>query len=191
MQQIKGAVLKSRMAFVQDRFGEAGLRQVRESLPAADQAALGSILTVGWYPFELGKRLDEAIVRVCGRGNAGLFKELGASSAEKNLTTLHKTFLSPGNPHAFLGRARTIYALYYETGRREYERTGDHSGVLTTRDAETFSEPDCQTVIGWYERALEMCGASDVHIVEAECRATGGKVCRYLVSWGEVHAPGS
>jgi len=183
MQQIKGAVLKSRMQFVKDRFGEAGLQQVRASLPAEDQQALSSVLTVRWYPFEMGKRLDDAIVAVCGKGDSSLFKQLGASSADKNLRTLHKSFLSPGNPHAFLAKARTIYALYYETGHREYERTGEARGVLTTHDAETFSVHDCQTVIGWYERALEMCGASGVRIVEEQCRATGGATCRYLVSW--------
>jgi uncharacterized protein (TIGR02265 family) len=183
MQQIKGAILKSRIAFVRDRFGEPGVERVRATLPPEDQAALKSILTVRWYPFEIGKRLDDAIVAVCGDGDPAFFKQLGAASANKNLATLHKSLLAPGNPHAFLERARTIYALYYETGRREYKRTGDRSGVLTTYDAETFSAPDCQTVIGWYERALEMCGATGVRVVETACRAEGAAACRYEVSW--------
>ncbi len=186
MQQIRGAVLKSRLAFVAERFGEPAVRQVLASLPPDDQATLKSILTIGWYSFEVGKRLDQAIVDVCGKGDPALFRQLGAASASKNLATLQRSFLTPGDPHAFLGKARTIYALYYETGRREYERTGDSSGVLTTHDADTFSVPDCQTVIGWYERALEMCGAKGVRIFEEECRATGGATCRYAVSWSQV-----
>jgi predicted hydrocarbon binding protein len=55
--------------------------------------------------------------------------------------------------------------------------------VLTTRDAETFSVPDCLTVVGWHRRALEMCGAKQVRIVEEECRARGGTACRYRISW--------
>lgn len=186
MQQIKGAVLKSRMAFVKERFGDAGVLDVLARLPAEDQAMLKSILTVRWYPFEVGKRLDDAIVAACGKGDPAFFKQLGAASADKNLSTLHKSFLTPGDPHGFLGRSRTIYALYYETGRREYQRTGDRSGVLTTYDADTFSAHDCQTVIGWYERALEMTGARGVRIVEEECRSTGGATCRYTVSWDAV-----
>jgi len=186
VQQIKGAVLKSRLAFVQEKFGDAALQQVMASLSADDQAALNSILTVRWYPFETGQHLDDAIVAVCGQGDPAFFKRLGAASADKNLAALHKSFLTPGNPHAFLGKARTIYALYYETGHREYEKTGEQSGVLTTHDAETFSSPDCQTVIGWYERALEMCGVSGVRIVEEECRARGDATCRYMVSWSGV-----
>jgi len=186
VQQIKGAVLKSRMAFIQEQFGDAAVQRVLAGLPEEDRAALSSILTVRWYEFDLGKRLDDAIVAKCGHGDPAFFKRLGASSADRNLTVLHKSFLSPGDPHAFLGKASAIYRLYYDTGRREYERTGPAEGVLTTFEAETFSAPDCLTVIGWYERALAMCGASDVRIVEEECRAAGGAVCRYRVSWGDV-----
>ncbi len=183
MQQIKGAVLKSRMAFVQELAGEEGVQRVLAGLPADDQAALKSILTIRWYPFDLGKRLDDAIVAVCGGGDSAFFKRLGAASADKNLGGPHKSFLTQGDPHGFLAKARVIYSLYYETGRREYERTGEKSAVLTTYEAETFSAPDCLTVVGWHERALAMCGVGGVKIVEEECRANGGAVCRYRVEW--------
>ena len=183
MQQVKGSVLKSRLAFVEEQSGPAGLERVLADLGPEDRDALKSVLTVKWYPFELGKRLDDAIVRIVGGGDPRYFERLGVASAQRNLTTLHQAFLTRGDPHAFLAKARTIYALYYETGRREYERTGEKTGVLTTWEAETFSAPDCLTVIGWYKQALEMCGAAGVTMVEEECRATGGAVCRYRVSW--------
>jgi len=183
MQQVKGTVLISRMAFIEQNFGKEAVERVLGSLSEEDQRALRMLLTVRWYPFELGRRLDDAIVRVVGGGDPKFFERLGEASAEKNLTTLHKSFLSPGDPHAFLRKAPQIYNLYYETGRREYQQTGEREGVLTTYDAETFSAPDCLTVIGWYRRALEMCGAKGVQIVEEECRAKGGPYCRYRVSW--------
>ncbi|MEO8200335.1 MAG: TIGR02265 family protein [Gemmatimonadota bacterium] len=183
MQQVKGSVLKSRLGFVESHFGEAGVKRVLESLSPEDQQALNMILTVKWYPFEIGKRLDNAIVQVLGGGRPEFFERLGEASADKNLTTLHHGFMTEGRPHAFLSKAPAIYALYYETGRREYQQTGETSGVLTTHGAETFSTADCLTVVGWYRRALQMCGARDVKVVEDECRATGGKVCRYNVSW--------
>ncbi|MEP6571648.1 MAG: TIGR02265 family protein [Gemmatimonadota bacterium] len=183
MQQVKGAVLKSRLAFIEQHAGADGTARVLAALSAEDQREFRMILTVKWYPFELGKRLDDAIVEVLGGGQPTFFIRLGESSAEQNLSTLHRGFLTPGKPHAFLAKAGTIYALYYETGRREYEQLGDKEGVLTTYDAETFSAPDCLTVMGWYRKALEMCGASNVKIQEEECRAKGGAVCRYRVSW--------
>jgi uncharacterized protein (TIGR02265 family) len=183
MQQIKGAVLKSRLAFVEQHAGADGLARVLATLSPEDQREFRLILTVKWYPFELGKRLDDAIVAALGGGQPTFFIRLGEASAEQNLTSLHRGFLTPGKPHAFLSKAQTIYALYYGTGRREYQQLGGNEGMLTTHEAETFSAPDCLTVMGWYRKALEMCGATEVKIQEEECRAKGGAVCRYRLQW--------
>ena len=79
--------------------------------------------------------------------------------------------------------APPIYAMSYETGHRECRKTGPTSATLITHVAVTFSAPDCLTVVGWYRKALEMCGAAGVRVVEEECRAKGGAVCRYEISW--------
>jgi uncharacterized protein (TIGR02265 family) len=184
MIRIKGSVLKSRLTFVEEHFGKDGLERVADSLPPDDRALVqGLLTTTGWYPFEVGSRLDRAIVQVLGGGNNQVFERLGEASAVKNLSTIHRQFLVEGDPHAFLAKAPSIYSFYYEGGQRGYEPTGPKEGILTTYDAETFSVPDCLTVVGWYRRALQMCGASAVRISEEECRAKGGKVCRYRVSW--------
>ena len=182
-QRVKGSVLISRLGFVEKQFGRDELQRVLESLDPEDQKALHRIVPVSWLPFEIGRRLDDAIVQVLGGGRLEVFERLGAASAETNLSTVHSAFVSPGDPHAFLAKAPQIYRMYYQTGRREYERTGDKEGVLTTFEAETFSKPDCLTVIGWYKKALELCGAKSPRIIEEECRARGGDVCRYRVTW--------
>ncbi len=186
MQQIKGSVLKTRLAFVEGIAGAEGVEKVLAALPEADRAELQRILTVKWYPFEVGKRLDDAIVSALGHGRPEFFERLGAASAEQNLGSIHSGFMAPGRPHEFLAKAPTVYALYYETGSREYQQTGEREGVLTTRDAGTFSAPDCLTVVGWYRKALQLCGARGVEITEEECRAKGGEVCRYRVKWRSV-----
>lgn len=183
MQQVKGTVLKSRLAFVEEHFGADGLKRLLAGLQPEDRDQLKMVLTVKWYPFEVGRRLDDAIVREMAGGDQSFFERLGEASAQKNLTTMHKAFLTPGDPHAFLAKAGTIYSLYYETGRRTYEKRGDKEGLLTTFDAETFSVPDCLTIVGWYRHALEMCGAGGVKVVEESCRATGGATCTYRVTW--------
>ena len=188
MQQIKGSVLKSRMSYVEEQAGADGVARVLAALTPEDRSTLSRILTVQWYPFEISRRLDDAIVKTLGEGRPEFFERLGAASAKRNLATVHQGFLSPGRPHDFLGKAPQIYRMYYETGRREYHQTGERSGELTTHDAETFSAPDCLTVVGWYRQALAMCGVPDARISEVECRATGGSVCRYRIEWGEPAA---
>jgi hypothetical protein len=182
--EIKGLIFHSRKDFVIDNFGEDGWKSVVGSLSTEDQTLLDEIiLTAKWYPFEVGERLDKAIVDKLGGGNDSIFMKIGAQSAQRSLTKVHKTFLTPGNPQAFMGKSNIIYKFYYDTGYREYKETGTKSGVVTTYEAETFSHPDCLTVIGWYEEALRMCGARNVSGVEEECRAKGGDVCRYRFSW--------
>ena len=181
--RVKGSVLRSRLTFVEEQAGADAVLRVKARLSAADQQTVGRMLPTGWYPFELASRLDQAIVDELGGGRPEYFLRLGASSAERNLTGVHRAFLRPGDAHAFLAQAPEIYAFYYDRGRRTYEKTGEREGVLTTFEAETYSAPDCLTVVGWYAKALEICGATGVSVTEEECRARGGSVCRYRLRW--------
>jgi uncharacterized protein (TIGR02265 family) len=182
--QVKGAVILARRAFVREEFGEEAWQQLLEALPEEDREHLdGFILTASWYPFELNDRLDAAIVERLGGGDKAIFESIGSWSAKKNLAGPHKTFLTPGNPRGFMEMSDRIYNFYYDTGERKFEATGDSSGVMTTYGAETFSETDCLTVIGWYRQALEMCGATQVAIDEVACRARGAEFCRYELRW--------
>ena len=182
-QQIRGTVLKARLAFVEEAAGKDGVARMLAALPPEDQKILKMVLSISWYPFELGTRLDHAIVTVLAGGDPRYFEKLGEASAANNLASAHRAYLTKGDAHAFLAKAPQIYRMYYEVGRREYERTGEREGILTTYDAETFSAPDCSTVVGWHRKALELCGVAGARIVEEECRAKGAPHCRYRVSW--------
>jgi uncharacterized protein (TIGR02265 family) len=182
--EIKGLVIQARKDFVDDNFGRGAWEKVLETLSPQDRDTLKDlILAAKWYPFELGERLDRAIVNALGDGDEKIFEDIGVKSAQRSLLKVHKSFLTPGDPQAFLGKADVIYKFYYDTGRREYAQTGPNSGVMTTYEAKTFSVPDCLTVIGWHKEALRMCGARNVEIVEEECRAKGGSCCRYRIKW--------
>lgn len=185
MVQIKGSVLRSRLAMVDEIAPDGGLDRVLARMSLGDRETLHSLLASSWYPFEIGRTLDAAIVDELGAGRPEFFEKLGEASADKNLGPdgVHRRFLVPGDPHAFLEKAPLVYSFYYDQGRRDYEKKGDKEAVLTTHEAETYSAPDCATVVGWYRRALEMCGVEQPRVVEEECRANGGKVCRYRLTW--------
>lgn len=182
--RIKGGILKARLAFVEEIGGPEAVDRVLAAVSEEEGKTLRTLLMAsGWYPFSLGSHLDEAIVAVLGGGDPKFFERLGEASADKNLNGPHREFLVPGDPQAFLAKAPRIYSFYYQGGHRTYEQTGPTEGVLTTHDAPHFSGPDCKTVVGWYRKALQMCGAKSVRVVEEECRANGAKACRYRLTW--------
>jgi uncharacterized protein (TIGR02265 family) len=180
--KVKGGALLSRLAFVRDRSGEEGVRRVLERLTAEDRQTCSQVHTGGWYPFEVGERLDEAVAAEMGMGEK-VFVMMGEKSAEQNLTGPHRAMLSPGDPHGLLKRAPQIYQMYYDKGRRTYERLGDRKAVLRTYDAPTFSKHDCLTVVGWHRKAIAMCGGVDPRVLETKCRAKGDDVCEYVCEW--------
>jgi len=191
MAKVKGSVLRSRVDFVEKKYGHEGLDRVLGILPEEDRQTLArGLLPAQWYPFALGERLEKAILKALGEEGRATFMELGRRSASYNLGGVHQVFVSAGDPHRLLSRAPAIYRLYYDTGSRSYEKTGIHACRLVTSASETFSEGDCLTVMGWHERAVEMCGGRDVVIDHPRCRVRGDVVCEYLISWQLATAGG-
>jgi hypothetical protein len=179
---VKGSIVRSRLDLLRNK---RLFDDVMALLPEADRAVwTGLVLATAWYSFEMSQRLDEATAKVLGRGDARkAYLEMGRASAESNLTGVHKAYVRRGNPHHLLACAPQIYKQYYDKGHRTYDRVSATSGVLKTFDAENVTANDCLTVIGWYERAIELCGGADVKIRESLCRARGDDHCEYVCSW--------
>jgi hypothetical protein len=181
---VKGSVISSRVAFVRDQRSDAAVDRVLAQVPDDHRAILkGIILPFAWYPFELNETLDLAIAAEFGMGDE-IFLRLGARSAEDNLgSASQKLYIRDHNPQALLKNTSAIYGVYYDTGRRDYVKVTETSAVLRTFDSLSFSTADCLTVVGWYERALVMCGGRDVRVHQAKCRANGDAICEYECSW--------
>jgi uncharacterized protein (TIGR02265 family) len=179
---IKGAVLRSRLAFVRERDGAAGLDAVLERLTGEDRQALANVLAASWYPFEVNERLDQAIAAATGMGEA-IFRLLGETSASDNLGAMHRAFVTRSDPQGLLQNAATIHPAYYDTGHRTYERLGDKRAVLRTFECLSFSRADCLTNMGWHEKAIEICGGIRPRVTDPRCRARGDDFCEYLCEW--------
>ncbi|HEU0053311.1 MAG TPA: hypothetical protein VFQ39_09045, partial [Longimicrobium sp.] len=93
--KVKGNIIKSRVAYVKERFGEDAWQKILASLPEGDRPQLTKATNIGWYEFEVGDRLDKAIVQVLGGGKTQVFEDMGRASARENLTTVHSSFLQP------------------------------------------------------------------------------------------------
>jgi uncharacterized protein (TIGR02265 family) len=183
--RIKGNLLLARLKYLRDRGGETAVEKALARLPAADQEVLrGWILPIAWYPLEVSLRLDHAIATVLSPGDRSrVFLDMGRASAETNLGGAQRPFVREGDPHFLLRCAPQIYSASHGTGRRTYEKAGEASAVLRTFDAEHVTADDCQTVVGWFQRAIELCGGKGVVVAETRCRARGDPHCEYRCEW--------
>ncbi len=181
----KGGVLLARLRWVRDRGGDAAVERVLGMLGAEDQDVLrGQILHVSWYPLDLNLRLDDAIAEVFSPGDKRrVFIDMGRASADINLSGPHKAYVHAGDPQALLRSAPAIYKAYYDVGYRTYERVSDTCAVLRTFEAEDTTPGDCLTVVGWHERAIELCGGKNVKVTETKCRSAGADICEYRCEW--------
>ncbi|PTL80558.1 TIGR02265 family protein [Vitiosangium sp. GDMCC 1.1324] len=183
--RIKGSVLIARLKLLTKQGGAGRLHEVLQRLPPADRKVLeGVIMPIGWYPLELNLRLDAAIADVLSpKDRAKAFIDMGRASAEDNLNGPHHVFIRKGDPHFLLSHAPEIYRLYYAVGSRSYEKTGERSAVLRTVGAESVTEADCLTIIGWHQRAIELSGGRNVLVEHPKCRARGNGHCEYRCTW--------
>jgi hypothetical protein len=84
MSNVKGSSLLHRQAFVTERHGATGWRDLVASLPEEDASALSPrILASAWYPFALYNRLDEALCAPSLRG-AHAWKSTRSSSSSRH-----------------------------------------------------------------------------------------------------------
>jgi uncharacterized protein (TIGR02265 family) len=182
---VQGAVLMSRLAFVQKNAGDDAVARVLGLLTDEDRRLLGGVmLPHDWYPFATNVRLDLAIAEEMKRGDA-IFRELGVASAIDNLgSKAQQRFVAAGDPHGLLQHTTSIYSIYYDTGYRRYEKVGEKKAILRTHSSQSFSLEDCLTVVGWHEKAIEMCGGKGARVTETRCRAKGDEVCEYICEWG-------
>lgn len=179
---VKGSIVRSRPDLLR---AKGVFDQVMALLPEADREVWsGLVLAVSWYSFEMSQRLDAATAQVLGRGdNRRAYLDLGRASADANLASVHKAYVRPGNPHYLLSCAPQIYKQYYSQGHRTYQQLSPTSGVLKTFEAGDVTAHDCLTVVGWHERAIELCGGTAVRVKETLCRARGDDHCEYLCTW--------
>ena len=183
--KIKGLIILARREFVEQRWGKEGWEKVVARMSPADQQILkGLILPIGWYPFELNIRLDKIIAEVHSpHDRKEIFYEMGRASAETNMHKLHPSYIKAGDPKHLLDNTAIIYKSYYDSGHRACEMLSATSAVLKTYDALNVTSQDCQTVVGWYQRAIEICGGKKVKVREVQCRVDGAPHCEYLCEW--------
>jgi hypothetical protein len=76
-----------------------------------------------------------------------------------------------------------VWSNYYSEGKMVLVDGGPHSAHLRLEGIRTADEAMCYRVTGWLERALELAGAKDIHMMHEACVLKGGEACEWKAVW--------
>ncbi len=182
---IKGSSIIARIEYIRDKLGAEKIKEILSRLPANEQALLDrTILPSNRYPMELNAHLDQAIAQVLNpRNPVAVYRDLGRASAQRNLKAFHKTFLQGEGPHSVLSRFPAVRRTYYSDGLATYEKLSEKSGRLRIEGAKSHAYADCESTAGYFERAIELVGASSARVELTRCRERDDPHCELGCTW--------
>lgn len=185
MAKIKGSVVHSNAAFLQEKLGKEIYGQVLAKLTPADREALGTvILQSAWYEYSILLRLMEAAQEFYKPTTPkSMAWEMGRFSSEYGLKTVYKIFFKVADPQFVISRASKIFSNYFDTGVMEIVSMEARAAHLRIRGFDQPCEQFCDRAQGWMERTVEMAGGKSVTITHPICAARGGAYCDFLGRW--------
>jgi predicted hydrocarbon binding protein len=182
---VKGIAIKARVAYIQARFGEEGLARVMEALSPEHRSYLrDDVIVSSWYPFALFEDIMACAERIFGKNDGALCREAGAASCRLGFETVYNKFATASDiPKAIANFTTILWKSYYDTGRLEVRSPSPGYVEVELCDFKVPHRTLCYALVGFFETALKIWGASHVLVAHPSCHEKGAKNCIFAVSW--------
>lgn len=183
--KVKAVALKSREKFIKTKFGEESYQKFLQKLNPEDKEILESTTLVSdWIPYHTYINVNQKICEEFFGHQEKAFSQFGEASAEEALTTIYKTFVATKNVKRFIQSAPDLYSLYYQNlGNIVVHFEGEN-----VVNAKIIGNPEphrsmCLSIIGYFQKGLQMCGAKNIIIQEKKCACWGDDCCEIYARW--------
>jgi len=177
--RLKGGIPRAHLDWVRQQRGERGVEEVLSRLPKEVAAEMRQALVTTWCAFGSVILLDRAIGELHG---PDAIRELGRWSAQQNLSTVYRMFRRQ-DIHDFFERSAALHSQFQDFGVEVYERVGDAAGRITHRQYTTFSPTFCESASGYYEKVMQMHGATRAVVDHPHCLGRDAKECVFELRW--------
>ena len=173
--EVKGSAVKFIPQFIIDKFGEEAHSRWIESLSIqAKEVFYYVIVASNWYP--LKEILIEPVKTLCNLFYFGSPKgayESGKYSAKLGLKGIYKAFIHLGSPQMVVKKASAILPTFYRPADIKVIENEKGSAVLNITEFEEMDEVVEYRILGWMEKALEICGCKKINIKATRSLAKG------------------
>jgi hypothetical protein len=180
---VQGSLIKSRLLYIHVNHGAAAIKKIIAGLPDESREVLSQPIYIGeWYSIVLLVHLDQAIYQLLANGNEKVLEELGAFSAGVNLNGAYEPLLRQ-DIHAFLELTTVLHKSYQDFGEAQYLRLADTAALLQFLYPQPPPENYCKSGVGYFRRAIELCGGQQVTSRMTSCQRTGDNFCEFRLEW--------
>jgi hypothetical protein len=186
MAEIKGALLKSWIDWLNQRYGEKAVADAMLTLDPIDKQKVSMpFLDSSWYPYETLHSL-RLLTRPLARPEDGdLAAEIGRHMAQQVFTGVYRSLLA-GDPVKQVEKFAWISEFFFrETRTLETEVTGSGSCAIRYR-YQKGAKPTraiCASLMGFWSRTLELAGATNLEAQHKKCVAQGATLCEFGFTW--------
>jgi hypothetical protein len=180
--RIKGTSLLDSVEAARKREGEQRLAQIVESLlPPFRDIFEKPIVPTSYYSLDAFVAFLEAGFRLGGDDERVLIKRTEAV-AERQLAELYRVFIKVGSPEFVVQRIITIHQTFFTGIGISVELQPGDARIRYTgfRKQHRLIE---YIMIGFYQKALQICGGREVRAEMSVPIADGGEFCELHVTW--------
>jgi len=180
--RIKGTSVLDAVEAARKREGDQRLAQIVESLlPPFRHMFENRIVPTSYYSLDAFVAFLEAGFRLGGDDERILIRRTEAV-AERQLTGLYRVFIKLGSPEFVVRRITTIHQTFFTGIGISVELEPGDARIRYTgfRKQHRLME---YVLIGFYQKALQICGARGVLAQMSVPMAAGREFCELHVSW--------
>jgi len=183
MAQIKGTVLLDTIAAIKARAGESEFTRIVQGLNGEVRSLFeGPLYSSTWYPLDAFVEFLEVDIRETANGNRAVLTERSEKVIEKQLSGIYKIFVKVGSPESVIKRISAVHATYFE-GVEIIPEMEDHKAFIKYVGFQKQHSIMEYTIIGFYRKALELCGAKEVALDFSVPIAKGDAYSELKISW--------
>jgi hypothetical protein len=184
MPQVSGSVLLDTVKAVRARSGDQELAKIVAHLDAGAKPIFDApIESWKWYPVDAFVSFLETDIRETAGGDRKVLIERSKKVVESQLHGIYGFLVKLGSPKFVINRIATIHASYFQGVQIIPEIEDGPRATIKYIGFEKHHDIMEYLVIGFFLKALEVCGARDISVVFTVPISQGAAFSEVTMTW--------
>ncbi len=185
MVEIKGSAFVDTISKLKQRWGDGTYRKVLNDLnPETRQRFEKTIfLSSGWYPLDDFVQFIASDVKLTADGNVKELTARSESIIESQLRGIYRVFVKIGSPEFVINRIAKTHESYFRGVSIDAKLAAPKKAIVRYTGFECRQSLIGFVIVGFFKKALEISGATDVSVVFTTPIEKSAGSCELEITW--------